>query len=124
MTATTSTRRVAQWLYRRTTHPDRTVRAVTPHWLVVVLPQRTLVEQTVKDARQWVAALGAPPRRSRGAATVVTSRDVTAKKPSAGYELLGHKHFREFWLASLGSNLGLVTLQLASAWIMTSLTPN
>lgn len=55
---------------------------------------------------------------------MVTSRDVTAKKPSAGYELLGHKHFREFWLASLGSNLGLVTLQLASAWIMTSLTPN
>jgi CRISPR-associated endonuclease/helicase Cas3 len=51
---------VLPWLYRRTAHPDPTVRADTPHWLVVVLPQRTLVEQTVDAARKWVEALGAP----------------------------------------------------------------
>lgn len=47
------------WLYRRIAHPDPAVRAGTPHWLVVVLPQRTLVEQTVDAARRWVGALGA-----------------------------------------------------------------
>ncbi|MGY4650518.1 type I-G CRISPR-associated helicase/endonuclease Cas3g [Mycobacterium sp. URHB0021] len=47
------------WLYRRIAHPDLTVRAATPHWLVVVLPQRTLVEQTVDSAREWVEGLGA-----------------------------------------------------------------
>jgi CRISPR-associated endonuclease/helicase Cas3 len=46
------------WLYRRTAHPDSAVRAATPHWLVVVLPQRTLVEQTVDTARRWVERLG------------------------------------------------------------------
>jgi CRISPR-associated endonuclease/helicase Cas3 len=51
---------VLPWLYRRTAHPDQIVRAATPHWLVVVLPQRTLVEQTVESARAWVEALGAP----------------------------------------------------------------
>ncbi|WP_204080882.1 type I-G CRISPR-associated helicase/endonuclease Cas3g [Mycobacterium riyadhense] len=51
---------VLPWLYRRIAHPDVAVRAETPHWLVVVLPQRTLVEQTVDAARRWVAALGAP----------------------------------------------------------------
>ena len=39
--------------------PIPTVRAATPHWLVVVLPQRTLVEQTVDSACAWVKALGA-----------------------------------------------------------------
>ncbi|MGE5695059.1 MAG: DEAD/DEAH box helicase family protein [Candidatus Sericytochromatia bacterium] len=51
---------VLPWLYRRIAHPDRNVRKATPHWLVVVLPQRTLVEQTVESARAWVEALGAP----------------------------------------------------------------
>ena len=51
---------VLPWLYRRIAHPDLTVRAATPHWLVVVLPQRTLVEQTVDSARKWVEELGAP----------------------------------------------------------------
>ena len=50
---------VLPWLYRRIAHPDPIVRAGTPHWLVVVLPQRTLVEQTVDSAREWVEALGA-----------------------------------------------------------------
>lgn len=50
---------VLPWLYRRIAHPDSTVRAATPHWLVFVLPQRTLVEQTVDAARRWVKALGA-----------------------------------------------------------------
>jgi CRISPR-associated endonuclease/helicase Cas3 len=48
------------WLYRRIAHADEAVRAATPHWLVVVLPQRTLVEQTVDAARGWVEALGTP----------------------------------------------------------------
>jgi len=49
---------VLPWLYRRIAHADEAVRATTPHWLVVVLPQRTLVEQTVDAARGWVEALG------------------------------------------------------------------
>ncbi|MBS4729898.1 CRISPR-associated helicase Cas3' [Mycobacterium sp. SM1] len=51
---------VLPWLYRRMAHPDAAVRSETPHWLVVVLPQRTLVEQTVDVTRRWVVALGAP----------------------------------------------------------------
>jgi CRISPR-associated endonuclease/helicase Cas3 len=47
------------WLFRRTMHPDRVVRAATPRWLVVVLPQRALVEQTAGAVRQWVRNLGA-----------------------------------------------------------------
>lgn len=38
---------VLPWLYRRTRHQDPAVRASTPRWLVYVLPQRALVEQTV-----------------------------------------------------------------------------
>ncbi|WP_216893450.1 type I-G CRISPR-associated helicase/endonuclease Cas3g [Nocardia alni] len=48
---------VLPWLYRRVAHPDPGVREVTPRWLVVVLPQRTLVEQTVGKVREWVTAL-------------------------------------------------------------------
>lgn len=51
---------ILPWLYRRIAHPDSAVRADTPHWLVVVLPQRTLVEQTVGAARRWVDALNVP----------------------------------------------------------------
>ncbi|MEZ5130336.1 MAG: CRISPR-associated helicase Cas3' [Mycobacterium sp.] len=50
---------VLPWLYRRLAHPDSEVRAATPHWLVVVLPQRTLVEQTVEAVQRWVARLSA-----------------------------------------------------------------
>ncbi len=44
---------VLPWLYRRTAHPDPGVRAATPRWLVVVLPQRALVEQTVRTVLGW-----------------------------------------------------------------------
>lgn len=46
------------WLYRRLRHPDASVRAVTPHWLVVALPMRTLVEQTIDRFRAWLHRLG------------------------------------------------------------------
>lgn len=51
---------ILPWLYRRIAHRDPAVRTETPHWLVVVLPQRTLVEQTVDAARSWVDALNVP----------------------------------------------------------------
>jgi CRISPR-associated endonuclease/helicase Cas3 len=51
---------VLPWLYRRIAHPDPATRAETPHWLVVVLPQRALVEQTADTARRWVETLGVP----------------------------------------------------------------
>lgn len=50
---------ILPWLYRRIAHPDAQIRGETPHWLVVVLPQRTLVEQTVDAARRWVDRLRA-----------------------------------------------------------------
>jgi hypothetical protein len=46
------------WLYRRLRHPDPVVRQTTPHWLVVVLPQRALVEQTVEVIKDWLSKLG------------------------------------------------------------------
>lgn len=45
------------WLYRRLWHPDASVRAATPRWLVVALPMRTLVEQTVDRFRGWLERL-------------------------------------------------------------------
>lgn len=51
---------VLPWLYRRIAHPDPAVRAESSHWLVVVLPQRALVEQTAGVARRWVEALNVP----------------------------------------------------------------
>jgi len=45
------------WLYRRRFHPDTEVRAATPHWLVIALPMRTLVEQTSNRLRQWLHQL-------------------------------------------------------------------
>jgi CRISPR-associated endonuclease/helicase Cas3 len=48
---------VLPWLWRRRRHPDATVRRSTPHWLVVALPLRTLVEQTVDSIRSWLANL-------------------------------------------------------------------
>ncbi|MBV9160706.1 MAG: DEAD/DEAH box helicase [Pseudonocardiales bacterium] len=38
---------VLPWLYQRAGHPDAEVRKMTARWLVIVLPQRALVEQTV-----------------------------------------------------------------------------
>lgn len=49
---------VLPWLYRRRFHSDGEVRAATPRRLVVVLPQRSLVEQTARVAGEWLAALG------------------------------------------------------------------
>lgn len=49
---------VLPWLYRRRFHPDERVRAETPRWLVIVLPMRVLVEQTVDSVRTWLDALG------------------------------------------------------------------
>jgi CRISPR-associated endonuclease/helicase Cas3 len=46
------------WLYRRVEHPDAEIRKATPHWLVVVLPQRALVEQTVRVIEGWLGNLG------------------------------------------------------------------
>ena len=46
------------WLYRRLFHPDSAVRDATPHWLVIALPMRTLVEQTADRFEQWIQKLG------------------------------------------------------------------
>jgi len=42
------------WLYRRAACPDADVRRTTPRWLVIVLPQRALVEQTVTVLKGWL----------------------------------------------------------------------
>lgn len=46
------------WLYRRVEHPDPVVQRATPRWLVIVLPQRALVEQTVRVVNRWLGNLG------------------------------------------------------------------
>lgn len=46
------------WAYRRRLHPDSDVRAGIPRRLVWVLPQRSLVEQTVSRIRRWVSNAG------------------------------------------------------------------
>lgn len=46
------------WLYRRRFHPDTEVRSATPHWLVIALPMRTLVEQTSGRFKKWLRKLG------------------------------------------------------------------
>jgi len=46
------------WLYRRRFHPDPDVRSGTPHWLVVVLPMRVLVEQTRDMIGRWLQNAG------------------------------------------------------------------
>ncbi|TVT48872.1 CRISPR-associated helicase Cas3' [Amycolatopsis rhizosphaerae] len=43
---------VLAWLHRRDVDPDN-----TPRWLVFVLPQRTLVQQTVDKAKEWLGRL-------------------------------------------------------------------
>lgn len=49
---------VLPWLFRRRHHPDSAIRRATPGRLVVVLPQRTLVEQTARAIDGWLDALG------------------------------------------------------------------
>lgn len=49
---------VLPWLYRRRVGPTEEIRRSTPRRLIVALPMRTLVEQTIDLARQWVASLG------------------------------------------------------------------
>ena len=46
------------WLYRRRYHQDVAVRDGTPHWLVIALPMRTLVEQTTDRFKEWFRKLG------------------------------------------------------------------
>ncbi|MFN2496283.1 MAG: CRISPR-associated helicase Cas3', partial [Pseudonocardiaceae bacterium] len=46
------------WLYRRVAHTDADIRNTTPRWLVIVLPQRALVEQTVTVIEGWLRNLG------------------------------------------------------------------
>src|SRR6266568_89918 len=46
------------WLYRRRFHPDDAVRQSTPRRLVIVLPQRALVEQTHRVIAGWLDNLG------------------------------------------------------------------
>ena len=45
------------WLYRRRFHADAAVRAAAPRWLVIALPMRTLVEQTVDRFGEWLERL-------------------------------------------------------------------
>lgn len=49
---------VLPWLYRRRVGPSAAIRAATPRRLAVALPMRTLVEQTVDEVQEWLAALG------------------------------------------------------------------
>lgn len=49
---------VLPWLFRRRHHPHASVRAATPGRLVVVLPQRALVEQTAEKVARWLDRLG------------------------------------------------------------------
>ncbi|MGD9498122.1 MAG: CRISPR-associated helicase Cas3' [Armatimonadota bacterium] len=48
---------VLGWVWRRHYHPDAEVRRATPRRLVYCLPMRVLVEQTVRNAREWLARL-------------------------------------------------------------------
>ena len=38
------------------------------------------------------------------------------------WDLLAHRHFRNFWLAFVASNLGALIQGVAAAWMMTSIT--
>ena len=49
---------VLPWLYRRRFHDSDDVRASTPHWLVIALPMRVLVEQTHDQIESWLQNLG------------------------------------------------------------------
>lgn len=49
---------VLPWLWRRRFHLDEHVRTTTPHWLVVALPLRTLVDQIETEVARWLQNLG------------------------------------------------------------------
>lgn len=49
------------WVYRRRFHPDVAVRRATPRRLVLVLPQRSLVEQTHRVVTGWLEKLPLDP---------------------------------------------------------------
>ncbi len=46
------------WAYRRRLHPDATVRSAMPRRLVMVLPQRSLVDQTLRRLIAWTDSAG------------------------------------------------------------------
>ncbi|MGH9090238.1 MAG: type I-G CRISPR-associated helicase/endonuclease Cas3g [Acidimicrobiales bacterium] len=47
------------WLWRRRFHPDASIRAATPRWLVICEPMRTLTTQTEQKVREWLSKLQA-----------------------------------------------------------------
>jgi len=49
---------VLPWVYRRRFHDSAQVRTATPHWLVIALPMRVLVEQTHSQIESWLRNLG------------------------------------------------------------------
>ncbi|MEU6553656.1 DEAD/DEAH box helicase [Streptomyces sp. NPDC046915] len=49
---------VLPWLCRRLEHPEAAVRASEARWLVLVLPLRSLVEQTAAVVWEWIANPG------------------------------------------------------------------
>lgn len=71
------------WAYRRRLHPDSDVRAGIPRRLVWVLPQRSLVEQTVSRIRRWVsnAGWGTP-----DATVPADAPNAPSSVPGAGFE--------------------------------------
>lgn len=48
---------VLPWLFRRRFHPNPEIRSETPHWLVVALPLRTLVDQVETVVTSWLTEL-------------------------------------------------------------------
>lgn len=49
---------VLAWLWNRVLQPDEKARAAWPRRFVYCLPMRTLVEQTERNVREWLGALG------------------------------------------------------------------
>ncbi len=49
---------VLPWLWRRRMHPNGSVRAQMPRWLIVALPMRTLVDQVHGVVGSWLNHLG------------------------------------------------------------------
>jgi CRISPR-associated endonuclease/helicase Cas3 len=49
---------IMAWLWRGLLHPDPRIRKTTPHRLVIVLPMRTLVEQTFAVAEECLKKAG------------------------------------------------------------------
>lgn len=56
---------ILAWLFRRFTHPDEKIQSTTPRRLVLCFPMRTLVEQTERAVRSWLARLVEPEPRLR-----------------------------------------------------------